>query len=209
MIDINRQIEAVRREVGVRRLESGEEGRVLTLRQTYTTDIDNLWDACTNPERLAKWYESVSGDLRPNGRYRLESNTTGTIRRCEPPRNLAVTWEYEGDVSWVELRLSVEAEDRTALELEHLMPVNEHWEQYGPAAGGVGWDRSLLGLAAYTAGQPIEPDSSWDTSEAGVQFVTLSAGKWCEVDIAAGADPEKARAKAERAKSFYTASASS
>jgi uncharacterized protein YndB with AHSA1/START domain len=30
----------------------------------YDTDIDDLWEACTNPERLARWIAKVSGDLR-------------------------------------------------------------------------------------------------------------------------------------------------
>ena len=30
----------------------------------YDTDIDDLWEACTTPERLARWIAEVSGDLR-------------------------------------------------------------------------------------------------------------------------------------------------
>ena len=33
----------------------------------YDTDIDDLWEACTKPERLARWIAEVSGDLRVDG----------------------------------------------------------------------------------------------------------------------------------------------
>ena len=33
----------------------------------YDTDIDDLWEACTDPERLARWIAKVSGDLRVGG----------------------------------------------------------------------------------------------------------------------------------------------
>ena len=33
----------------------------------YDTDIDDLWEACTTPERLARWIAEVSGDLREGG----------------------------------------------------------------------------------------------------------------------------------------------
>ena len=33
----------------------------------YDTDIHDLWEACTNPERLARWIAEVSGDLRVGG----------------------------------------------------------------------------------------------------------------------------------------------
>ena len=31
--------------------------------------IDDVWDACTNPERIPRWFLPVSGDLRLGGRY--------------------------------------------------------------------------------------------------------------------------------------------
>ena len=33
----------------------------------YDTGIDDLWDACTSPERLARWVAEVTGDLREGG----------------------------------------------------------------------------------------------------------------------------------------------
>ena len=112
MIDVSAQINAVRRRVGRRELESGEV-HVVALSQTYDTGIDDMWDACTNPERLPRWFLPVTGELRLGGRYQLEGNAGGTIERCDPPKSFAVTWEYGESLSWVEVRLSPEPDGQT------------------------------------------------------------------------------------------------
>ena len=68
MIDVAHQINAVRRQVGSRMLEAGE-ARTVTVSQTYDASLDDVWDACTNPQRIPRWFLPVSGDLRLNGRY--------------------------------------------------------------------------------------------------------------------------------------------
>ena len=118
----------------------------------YDTPPEDLWDACTNPERIARWFLPVSGDLRPGGRYEFEGNASGTIERCEPPHSLAATWEYGGQTSWVELRLMPEAEGRTRFALEHIAHVDDEiWAQFGPGAVGIGWDLALIGLTLHLA----------------------------------------------------------
>jgi hypothetical protein len=62
---------------------------VLTVSQTYEGTLDDLWDACTNPKRIPRWFLPVSGDLRVGGRYQLEGNASGTIERCDPPNSFA------------------------------------------------------------------------------------------------------------------------
>ena len=54
----------------------------------YDTTLDDLWDACTNAERIPRWFLPVSGELRDGGRYQLEGNAGGTIERCDPPTRL-------------------------------------------------------------------------------------------------------------------------
>ena len=102
MIDVNHQINAVRRTVGSRVLEAGE-ARVVTLSQSYPTDAADLWDACTNIERIPRWFLPISGDLKLGGQYQLEGNASGTILTCDPPRAFSATWEYGGAVSWIEV----------------------------------------------------------------------------------------------------------
>ena len=84
MVDVNHQISAVRRTVGTRTLEAGE-ARTITISQAYDAPIDDLWDACTNIERIPRWLMPITGDLRRGGHYQLEGNAGGTITACEPP----------------------------------------------------------------------------------------------------------------------------
>ena len=67
MIDVTQQINAVRRQVGTRVLEAGE-ARTVIISQAYAAAIEDVWDACTNPERLRRWLSPVSGDLRAGKR---------------------------------------------------------------------------------------------------------------------------------------------
>ncbi|MBA9001870.1 SRPBCC family protein [Thermomonospora cellulosilytica] len=209
MTDVTEQINAVRRQVGTRTLEAGE-ARVSTISRSYATSVEDLWDACTNAERLPRWFLPISGDLKVGGRYQLEGNAGGTIERCDPPRSFAATWEYNGQLSWIEVRLTEEPGDRARLELEHIARVEDHaefWEQFGPGATGIGWDLALYGLFLHIdSGQVVDPKEfeAWNLSEEGMRFMTLSNERWCEANIAAGTDEAAARAAAERTFAFYT-----
>ena len=206
MIDVVHEINATRREVGSRVLEAGE-ARTVTIARTYDAPLDDVWDACTNPERIPRWFLPVSGDLRVGGRYQLEGNAGGVVERCDPPRGFGATWEYGGQVSWIELRLSPEPEGGTRFALEHTARVDEHWTTFGPGAVGVGWELGLTGLALHLAsGGPVDPPefAAWTASEGGRRFMALSSRAWGEASVAAGTDAADARAAAERTTAFYT-----
>jgi uncharacterized protein YndB with AHSA1/START domain len=207
MIDVDHQISAVERSVGERVLEAGT-ARVLRTGQSYDATLEELWDACTSAERLPRWFTPVSGDLRVGGRYQLEGNASGTIERCDPPRSFAATWEYGGEVSWIEVRLDPEGDARTRLTLEHVAHVDDsRWLQYGPGAVGVGWELALAGLGLHLAtGAANDPAESaaWMASPDGMEFVTRSSRGWADASIAAGTDATEAHAAAERTTAFYT-----
>ncbi|SCG45912.1 SRPBCC family protein [Micromonospora halophytica] len=208
MTDVIHQISAVRRSVGNRTLEAGE-ARVLTISQTYDAPLEDVWDACTSAERIPRWFLPISGELRLHGRFQFEGNAGGVIQRCDPPKSFSATWEYGDEVSWIEVRLTPEGGGRTRFELEHVAHVDdERWLQFGPGAVGVGWDSGLLGLASHLAadGSGITPEqaTTWMASDEGRQFFTLAGERWCEADIAGGADPEAARAAAARTIAAYT-----
>jgi uncharacterized protein YndB with AHSA1/START domain len=208
VIDVMHEINAVRRQVGSRMLEAGE-ARTVTIIRTYDAPVDDVWDACTNPVRISRWFLPISGELRVGGRYQLAGNAAGTIERCDPPRSFSATWEYGGDVTWIELRLSADADGRTRFELEHTAHVDdERWVQFGPGAVGVGWDLGLMGLAIHlTSGQSLDRHevAAWNASQEGKQFMTLSSQKWCDASVAAGTDRDEAQAAADRTTAFYTA----
>jgi uncharacterized protein YndB with AHSA1/START domain len=207
MIDVDHQISAVERSVGDRVLEAGT-ARVVTVSQVYDATLEELWDACTSAERIPRWFMPISGDLRLGGRYQLEGNAGGTIERCDPPRSFAATWEYGGEVSWIETRLEPDGDSRTRLTLEHVAHVDdERWLQYGPGAVGVGWDLAFVGLGLYLAtGEPNDParSAAWMGSPEGVEFVTRSSRGWADASIATGTDAGEARAAEERTTAFYT-----
>jgi uncharacterized protein YndB with AHSA1/START domain len=207
MIDVIHEINAVRRQVGTRVLEAGE-ARTITIARSYAAEIGDVWDACTNPERIRRWFLPVSGDLHAGGRFQIEGNAGGTIQHCSPPHGFSATWEFGGDVSWIELRLTPEPGGRTRFELQHIAHVSEErWAQFGPGALGVGWDLGLLGLDGHLASRAtIDPSegAAWAASAEGKQFISLSSAAWREASLAAGTDPDLAQAAAERTSAFYT-----
>jgi uncharacterized protein YndB with AHSA1/START domain len=179
--------------------------------RTYDTTVDDLWTAITTPERLARWFMPVEGDLRLGGRYQLVGNAGGTITRCERPLALDVTWEIMGDTSWVSVRLAP-AGGKARLTLEHIAHKDgvgkDHLDKYGPGAVGVGWDLALHGLSLHLPNPSAPLDRSaveaWTTSDGGKAFMRASGDAWAEADAAAGTAVEDARAKAARTLAFYT-----
>jgi uncharacterized protein YndB with AHSA1/START domain len=206
MTDVMSAFNAVQRRVGDRVLDSGQ-ARSVILTRTFTSNIDDVWDACTNPERIPRWFLPVSGDLRMGGRYQLEGNAGGTIQTCDPPRGFSATWEFGDQVTWIELRLSSVSTEVTRFELEHIAHVDARWVEYGPGAVGVGWDLTLIGLDHYLrTGQGLDPSefATWSTSDEGKRCMSLSSQGWGEASITAGTDAPEARAAAERTTAFYT-----
>jgi uncharacterized protein YndB with AHSA1/START domain len=207
MIDVTQQISSVDRQVGKRTLEAGE-ARTLTISRLYDTPPEDLWDACTNPERLPRWFLPVSGDLRLGGRFEIEGNASGTIEHCEPPRSLDATWEYGGAISWIELRLTPEPGGGTRFALDHIAHIDDEiWAQFGPGAVGVGWDGAVMGLTLHLTGaERPEPEAlaAWQASDEGRRFHTLSSERWTEASIAAGTDAAEAHAAGARTTDFYT-----
>jgi len=207
MIDVTQQINAVQRKVGTRVLAAGE-ARTVTISQTFGAAIEDVWDACTSAERIPRWFLPVSGDLRPGGHYQLAGNAGGTIERCDPPKSFFATWEYGGEVSWIEVRLTAEAAGQTRMEIEHIAHVDDQrWAEFGPGAVGIGWDMVVMGLSLHLSGNPaVDPQSraAWPASEEGKRFMKLSSVRWCDAHIASGGDEADARAKAARTLAAYT-----
>lgn len=210
MTDVWTHLGLVDRTVGQRDHE-GRPARLVVASRCYPTTVDDLWDAITNPIRIPRWFLPVSGDLRLGGRYQLHGNAGGVITRCDPPRQLQLTWEMGADTSWVNVELSSEPAGGSRLRLEHLAHVpDELWGQYGPGAVGVGWDMALFGLDqqfATTAVVTPAEAAAWVGSAAGKAFVRGSSDEWCRASIAAGTEPAGAEAAARRTTAFYTGDA--
>jgi hypothetical protein len=208
MIDVTEQISSVRRQVGTRALEAGE-ARTVTISQAYDTEVEDLWEACTTAERIPRWFLPITGDLRVGGRYQLEGNAGGTVERCDPPKSFTATWEFAGAVSWIEVRITAEDNGRARFELDHTMRVDDHWDQFGPGAVGVGYDMMLIGLTLHltSAGATVDPAEAmaWFGSPEGARFVRESNEAWYQAHIASGAPEDVARVQADRNVTAYTA----
>jgi uncharacterized protein YndB with AHSA1/START domain len=208
MIDIVKEIEATRREVGEGQIAAGA-GRAVRLRRDYDAPIEEVWDAVTNPDRITRWFLPISGDYRVGGQYQLEGNAGGTILDCERPNRLKVTWVYgevksEADISEVEVRLTAVDGGRTRFELDHTAIVpEEFWAQYGPGAVGVGWDGAVLGLSLHLHGGSIEDKEAWQVSDEARDFYTRSARAWGVAHEASGADPEAVARGVRESTAFY------
>jgi uncharacterized protein YndB with AHSA1/START domain len=183
VIDIVNQINATRREIGSQAVATGA-GRSVLLRRVYDAPIEDVWNACTDPERLGRWLGPVEGDLRVGGTFQLKDNAGGEILRCEEPRLLKVTWVFgEGMPTEVEVRLASGDDGRTVFELEHASPariVDELVRTYGPGGTigiGCGWDLALLGLDLLLRGVTFDP-ATWPDTLEGKDFAVRSCHAW-------------------------------
>ncbi len=184
----------------------GQAVRAVTLSRSFATTVEDLWDAVTNVQRIPRWFLPIKGKLEPGGRYQLEGNAGGTIAACNRPSSLSLTWEFGGDVSWVEVRLSDDGAGCAQLTLTHTAHLSEHWDKYGPGAVGVGWEMGFMGLAIHL-GQPIAPkpdEAAFASSQDGKAFITGSSEGWRRAAVAVGTNPDVARAAARRTTAFYT-----
>ena len=145
---------------------------VVRIEDRYGTGIDDLWSALTDPGRLASWYGQVEGDLRLGGQFRLhvedaDSDATGRVEACEPPRRLQVT-ARETEESYRRgkgvppydeaLYATLTADgDQTILAIEvRGMPLDKI------AFYGTGWQIHAEDLAAYLAGRERgEAEARW------------------------------------------------
>jgi uncharacterized protein YndB with AHSA1/START domain len=108
-----------------RRSLAAGEARVAVFTRTYDAAIDDVWDACTDPDRLRRWYVPVTGDLRLGGRFEQAMMGSGTIVRCEPPHRLTLSLGQRG-ADEIDLRLSAGADGATVLELQHATTLDTH-----------------------------------------------------------------------------------
>ena len=147
-LDVESHLSAVHRSVAF--LERDEQpASAVKLSRDFAATLEDVWDAVTNGDRIPNWFAPVSGDLELGGHYQVEGNAGGTITVCERLSHFDLTWEFAGDVSWVEVRLSGDGDGHARLTLTHTAILSPHWGEFGPGAVGVGWELGLLGLALH------------------------------------------------------------
>jgi uncharacterized protein YndB with AHSA1/START domain len=113
--------------------------------EVYDTDIDDLWAACTTPERLARWIAEVSGDLREGGIIQAVFTSTWSgparIEVCDAPHHLLLTAEPGADdETQMEAWLTAEGSQTRLVVEERGLPVGKlHFY-------GAGWQVHLEDL---------------------------------------------------------------
>ncbi|PUA80937.1 SRPBCC domain-containing protein [Nocardioides currus] len=123
-----------------------DDGRgAVRVEDLYDTGIDDLWEACTSPERLARWIAEVSGDLRVGGTVDAVFTSTWSgpsrIEVCDAPHHLLlVTEPGTEDEGEIEAWLTEEAGGtRLVVEERGLQPDKLHFH-------GAGWHAHLEDL---------------------------------------------------------------
>jgi uncharacterized protein YndB with AHSA1/START domain len=112
-----------------RKVIAAGEARCAVFRRVYDAPIEDVWDACTNPERLRRWYAPVDGELRVGGAFTQGNFGPGRVARCEAPRLLTIEICGSDDhpaPDEIELRLSTTDDGGTLLELEHATTLDTH-----------------------------------------------------------------------------------
>ncbi len=132
---------------------------VVRMEDRYDTDIDDLWAAVTEPQRLARWIAEVEGDLRLGGEFHASFTSgwtgPGRVDACEQPRRLLVTMSPgQPDETVIEAQLATDGEQTTLVLEERGIPLR------GLAAYGAGWQAHVEDLAAYLAGRDT---ADWKT----------------------------------------------
>ena len=120
----------------------------------FSTGVDDLWSALTDPRRLARWLGEFEGDLRLGGEFRARFfasgwEGTGRVEACEPPRHLLVVTKGldEPDEHVIEATLAADGDQALLVLEERGMPVNLL------AAYGSGIQVHVEDLAAHVAGR--------------------------------------------------------
>jgi uncharacterized protein YndB with AHSA1/START domain len=150
---------------------------IVRIEDRFDTDIDDLWSALTDRQRLARWLGEIDGDLRLGGEFRAHFfasgwEGTGRVEVCEPPHRLLVLTKdadepYEGAI---EATLTADGE-QTILVIEEPVPADLLAEY------GAGIQVHVEDLAAHLAGrEPCDAKARWDELVSGYRDLADNIG---------------------------------
>ena len=137
-----------------------EQRGAIRVEDVYDTDIDDLWDACTEPGRLARWIAEVSGDLRVGGTIHATFTSTwtgpGRVDVCERPHHLLLTMEPgTEDEAQIEAWLATDGNKARLVIEERGLPLAQlHFY-------GAGWQAHLEDLSRTLAGEESVWNARW------------------------------------------------
>ncbi|OIV39439.1 hypothetical protein BIV57_00975 [Mangrovactinospora gilvigrisea] len=129
----------------------------------FDTDLDDVWSALTEPDRLSRWLGEIHGDFRLGGELRARyyaSGWEGTLRvnACEPHRRLHLVpaEDKATDDNGTEVTLHPDGHQTILVLIQHGVPLDLI------AAFGTGNQTHVEDLAAHLAGRGrTDPDKMW------------------------------------------------
>ncbi|MCU1364891.1 MAG: Activator of Hsp90 ATPase 1 family protein [Ilumatobacteraceae bacterium] len=169
-------------------VDNGDRRSIVMVR-SYDWPISDVWDAWTDPDRLARWLGELRGT--PLGRRagigdtvqlwvgpREPDTATLTILACDAPERLTVRWQWPGETdSFVDLTLRAVDEHHSEVRLEHTALTGDRAAEYG-----AGWEELLARAAAVL--------DIRDESDAGFEgFLEEVTPLWTEAAASAATDP--------------------
>jgi uncharacterized protein YndB with AHSA1/START domain len=127
-----------------RSLTGDADGYVMTFRHTYATSVDDLWEAITDHDRVARWLGRLT-PLQRDDHLVLDLKGAEVIidvRQCDPPHRLVVGWTWLGQpTAGVSASLRPINDAETELILQHDTVAAGFVGGYGG-----GWECCLLDL---------------------------------------------------------------
>ncbi len=154
----------------------------------YDTGIEDLWEACTTPERLARWLAEVTGDLRVGGEIQVVFASTWTgparVEVCDAPHHLLLTMlPGSEDQCDLEAWLTEEGSTTRLVVEERGLPLDSlHFHGAGWQAHLEDLDRALTsGASAHSEGwsssrRPPGWEQRWEELTPTYRAMALSEG---------------------------------
>lgn len=136
-----------------------EDGTRLEFVRTYDDPVEDVWSALTDPDRVARWFGTLSGDPATGTVELVMTEEAGstpqavTILECAPPTRLVV--EVPGPDGVWRLSVALSAQD-TVTTLVFTQRLAEPYD----ASIGPGWHYYLDRLDAVVEG--TEVPGTWD-----------------------------------------------
>lgn len=142
----------------------------LVFRRSYRATPAELRNACTDPERLARWFGTVEPPPQAVGDtfiVRLSADPAdraqARVLRCDETQ-VVISWSWQGEsTSTITARFVPVSSERTELVLHHSLSEADHAAGYGG-----GWEQMLgaLGRAIGVNVPGSRPDHEIDTAAA-------------------------------------------
>jgi uncharacterized protein YndB with AHSA1/START domain len=124
------------------------------IEERFDADIDEVWSALTERERLARWYGEIEGELRAGGAYSAHLHAsgwegTGRVKECERPRRFVVVSKQKDKADERSTEVSLTGDRaRTVLVVEQRgLPLDLLW------AYGAGLQIHVEDLVAHIVGR--------------------------------------------------------